>query len=315
MENVNNEAVSGLSEERKAIYNKRKAQKKRKKIILHTIYYVVGAILSLIFLFPLIYMLAASTKTEAQNAFDAGTIYMFIPNFDFTQTFKNYATLFVTHSVWKYVINSLAYAAITIVLNILINGLAGYAIAKFRFPGKKFFNFIIIFLIVVPVETSIIPLYAIVKSLLGLKEASSVLAVILPASISIFNIFLFIQFFSGIPTEFEEAARMDGATDLEVFFKIIVPLSKPIIATVAVFCFIGVWNDYLWPIMVLPQVEGNAWPLLPIQAALQSIQAIPGITTGEIMASLVTTSLPIFIVYIVAQKYIVQGFGSAGLKL
>ena len=315
MENVNNEAVSGLSEERKAIYNKRKAQKKRKKIILHTIYYVVGAILSLIFLFPLIYMLAASTKTEAQNAFDAGTIYMFIPNLDFTQTFKNYATLFVTHSVWKYVINSLAYAAITIVLNILINGLAGYAIAKFRFPGKKFFNFIIIFLIVVPVETSIIPLYAIVKSLLGLKEASSVLAVILPASISIFNIFLFIQFFSGIPTEFEEAARMDGATDLEVFFKIIVPLSKPIIATVAVFCFIGVWNDYLWPIMVLPQVEGNAWPLLPIQAALQSIQAIPGITTGEIMASLVTTSLPIFIVYIVAQKYIVQGFGSAGLKL
>ncbi len=315
MENVNNEAVSGLSEERKAIYNKRKAQKKRKKIILHTIYYVVGAILSLIFLFPLIYMLAASTKTEAQNAFDAGTIYMFIPNFDFTQTFKNYATLFVTHSVWKYVINSLAYAAITIVLNILINGLAGYAIAKFRFPGKKFFNFIIIFLIVVPVETSIIPLYAIVKSLLGLKEASSVLAVILPASISIFNIFLFIQFFSGIPTEFEEAARMDGATDLEVFFKIIVPLSKPIIATVAVFCFIGVWNDYLWPIMVLPQAEGNAWPLLPIQAALQSIQAIPGITTGEIMASLVTTSLPIFIVYIVAQKYIVQGFGSAGLKL
>ena len=108
---------------------------------------------------------------------------------------------------------------------------------------------------------------------------------------------------------------MDGANDLTVFFKIIVPLSKPIIATVAVFCFIGVWNDYLWPIMVLPIAEENAWPLLPIQAALQSIQAIQGITTGEVMASLVITSLPIFIVYIVAQKYIVQGFGSAGLKL
>lgn len=290
-------------------------KKQAKRIVGNTIYYVAGIILSLIFLFPLIYMLATSTKTEAQYASDAGTLMMFLPNFNLTQTFKNYQTLFTQHAVWKYVLNSLAYAAITIVLNVLINGLAGYAIAKFRFPGKKFFNFIIIFLIVVPVETSIIPLYAIVKSLLKLKGASSVLAVILPASISIFNIFLFVQFFSGIPTEFEEAARIDGASDIKVFFKIIVPLSKPIIATVAVFCFIGVWNDYLWPIMVLPQAEGNAWPLLPIQAALQSIQAIPGITTGEIMASLVVTSLPIFIVYIVAQKYIVQGFGSAGLKL
>ena len=294
---------------------KEKKKKKTKKIVLNTLYYIAGTILSLIFLFPLIYMIATSTKTEAQNAFDAGSIYMFLPNFNISQTFNNYKTLFVQHAVWKYIINSLSYAAITIVLNVLINGLAGYAIAKFRFPGKKFFNFIIIFLIVVPVETSIIPLYAIVKSLLNLKKSLSILAVILPASISIFNIFLFIQFFGGIPKEFEEAARIDGASDLTVFFKIIVPLSKPIIATVAVFCFIGVWNDYLWPIMVLPQAEGNQWPLLPIQAALQSIQAIPGITTGEIMASLVITSLPIFIVYIVAQKYIVQGFGSAGLKL
>ena len=289
--------------------------KKKKHIVGNTIYYVFGVILSLIFLFPLIYMIATSTKTEAQYAADAGTMMMFVPNFNLSQTFANYKTLFIQHSVWKYVINSLAYAAITIVLNIIINGLAGYAIAKFTFPGKKLFNFIIIFLIVVPVETSIIPLYAIVKSLLKLKGITSVLAVILPASISIFNIFLFVQFFRGIPTEFEEAARMDGASNLTVFFKIIVPLSKPIIATVAVFCFIGVWNDYLWPIMVLPQAEGNAWPLHPIQAALQSIQAIQGITTGEVMASLVITSLPIFIVYIVAQKYIVQGFGSAGLKL
>ena len=260
-------------------------------------------------------MIATSTKTEAQYAADAGTLAMFLPNFNLKQTFANYQTLFTQHAVWKYVLNSLLYAAITIVLNILINGLAGYAISKFTFPGKKFFNFIIIFLIVVPVETSIIPLYAIVKSLLKLKGASSVLAVILPASISIFNIFLFIQFFRGIPKEFEEAARLDGASDLRVFFSVIVPLSKPIIATVAVFCFIGVWNDYLWPIMVLPHASGDSWPLLPIQAALQSIQAIQGITTGEIMASLVVTSLPIFIVYIVAQKYIVQGFGSAGLKL
>ena len=289
--------------------------KKKKNITGNIIYYTIGVILAILFLFPLVYMIATSTKTEAQHALDAGTLKMFLPSFDFSRMFNNYSVLFTEFAVWKYFVNSLVYAAIVIVLNILINGLAGYAIAKFTFPGKRFFNFIIIFLIVVPVETSIIPLYEIVKDLLHLKKELSVLAIILPPSISIFNIFLFIQFFKGIPTEFEEAARIDGASTLRVFFNIIVPLSKPIIATVSVFCFIGVWNDYLWPIMVLPYKSAEEWPLYPIQAALTSIQSIEGITVGEVMASLVFTSLPIFIVYIAAQKYIIQGFGSAGLKL
>ena len=93
------------------------------------------------------------------------------------------------------------------------------------------------------------------------------------------------------------------------------PLSKPILATVAVFCFIGVWNDYLWPSMILPAADDGSWPLLPIQTALISIKSIEGITTGEIMASLVITSIPIFAIYVAAQKYIVQGFGTAGLKM
>lgn len=287
--------------------------KKKKNIGLNILYYVSGIVLSLIFLFPIIYMIATSTKTEAQYALDAGTLRMFLPNLNFSQIIENYSVVFIEYNVWKYFLNSLIYAVISIVLNILINGLAGYAIAKFTFPGKRFFNFIIIFLIVVPVETSIIPLLSIVSSILGLKGKLSILAVILPATISIFNIFLFVQFFKGIPTEYEEAARMDGASNLRVFFSVIVPLSKPIIATVSVFCFIGVWNDYIWPKLVLS--SNTAWPLDTIQSALEAIQTDPFITTGQIMASLVVTSLPIFIVYIVAQKYIVQGFGSAGLKL
>ena len=103
---------------------------------------------------------------------------------------------------------------------------------------------------------------------------------------------------------------MDGANSIKIFFKLILPLSKPILATVAVFCFIGVWNDYLWPTMVLPQEQ-----MWPIQAAITTIQSMEGITTGQIMASLVTTSIPIFIIYIAAQKYIVKGFGAGGLKM
>ena len=103
---------------------------------------------------------------------------------------------------------------------------------------------------------------------------------------------------------------MDGANTFQVFLKVILPLSKPILATVAVFCFIGVWNDYIWPITVM---LGHP-EMYPIQAALTTIKARRA-STGEIMASLVVTSIPIFVVYVAAQKYIVKGFGAGGLKL
>ncbi len=287
-----------------------------KKTVKEIVYHIVGIVLSLIFLLPILYMLATSTKTEVAYAESIGTVNMFLPDFaNLGTAFENYKSVLLNYDIWKYALNSFIYAAIVIVLNVLINGLAGYVMAKLRFPGKKLLSFLIIFLIVVPVETSIIPLYSIVKVMLGLKQQMSVLGVILPAAISIFNVFLFTQFFQNIPTEYEEAARIDGANTMGVFTKVIMPLSKPIIATVAVFCFIGVWNDYLWPSMILPSADDGAWPLLPIQTALISIKSIEGITTGEIMASLVITSIPIFVIYVAAQKYIVQGFGTAGLKM
>lgn len=287
-----------------------------KKMVKEVIYHVVGIVLSIIFILPILYMLATSTKGEVAYAESIGTLNMFLPDFaNLGIAFDNYKSVLLNYDIWKYALNSLIYAAIVIVLNILINGLAGYVMAKLNFPGKKLLSFLIIFLIVVPVETSIIPLYSIVKIMLGLKQEMSVWGVILPAAISIFNIFLFMQFFENIPKEYEEAARMDGATTMGVFFKVIMPLSKPILATVAVFCFIGVWNDYLWPSMILPSASDGSWPLLPIQTALITIKSIEGITTGEIMASLVITSIPIFAIYVAAQKYIVQGFGTAGLKM
>lgn len=287
-----------------------------KRAVKEVVYHIVGIILSLIFLFPIIYMIATSTKNESSYASSLGSLKMFLPDFaNAGEMFKNYESVLVNYDIWKYALNSFIYAAIVIVLNVLINGLAGYVMAKLRFPGKRLLSFMIIFLIVVPVETSIIPLYSIVKIMLGLKQEMSVIGVILPATISIFNIFLFTQFFEGIPKEYEEAARTDGANTLLVFLKVIMPLSKPIIATVAVFCFIGVWNDYLWPSMILPSANDGSWPLLPIQTALTTIQSIEGITTGEIMASLIITSIPIFVIYVAAQKYIVQGFGTAGLKM
>ncbi|MBE7087231.1 MAG: carbohydrate ABC transporter permease [Clostridiales bacterium] len=297
-------------------YEKMRRKQKTINAIKSTVYYVCGTILSLIFLFPLIYMFVTSGKSQGVFANDAGTFRMFLIDFSNLGMFAtNYVRVLTEYDMYKYALNSIIYAVVAIVLNILVNGLAGYALSKFNFPGKSFFSFIILFLMVVPVETSIIPLYSIVVNTLGFKGDAAVFAVILPPAISIFNIFLFIQFFSGIPKEYEEAASLDGAGTMRIFFSMILPLSKPIIATVATFTFIGVWNDYLWPTLVLPPPNEWSWPLYPIQSALTTIQNITGVSEGEKMASLVITSIPIFAVYIAAQKYIVNGFGSAGLKL
>ena len=196
-----------------------------KKTVKEVIYHIVGIILSLVFLLPILYMLATSSKSEVAYAESIGTVNMFLPDFaNLGTAFENYKSVLLNYDIWKYALNSFIYAAIVIVLNVLINGLAGYVMAKLRFPGKRFLSFLIIFLIVVPVETSIIPLYSIVKIMLGLKQEMSVLGVILPAAISIFNVFLFTQFFQNIPTEYEEAARIDGANTLGVFTKVIMPL-------------------------------------------------------------------------------------------
>lgn len=291
------------------------AKKSKKKIVTSIIYYVVGTVLSLLFITPLLYMLAASTKSNEAIGFanSSASIAMFLPDFTSTsQLIANYKeVLFGNYQIWKYALNSLIYAAIAIVFNVLVNGLAGYVLAKFRFPGKGFFNFLILFLIIVPVETSIVPLWLIVKAMLNLNDYVSV---VLPSIISIFNIFLFTQFFSSVPKEYEEAMHIDGASKVRIFFDLILPLSKPIVATVMVFTFIGVWNDYVWPYMVVDKDSGG-WTALTIQAGLTFLQSDNDVAVGAKMASLVLTTIPIFVLYAAAQKYIVKGFGTAGLKM
>ncbi len=292
-----------------------KARKIRlaKRYTSRTVVYLGATLLAIFFIFPLVWMIVTSTKTEMQYANDLGSFTTFLPNFsDLSTFFGNYVSVLTQYDIWKYGLNSLAYAAAVVVGNILINALAGYVMAKFTFPGKGFISFIIMFLLIVPVETTIIPLYSIVHNL-GIS--GTVLAVILPALVSVFNIFLFQQFFTNIPKEYIEAAQLDGASQLKIFLIVMIPLSAPIVATVATFAFIGVWNDYIWPTMVLPSPQPGEWPLYPIQAALTTIQSIDGVTTGEVMASLVVTSIPIFLVYVFAQKHIVEGIGAGGLKL
>lgn len=283
------------------------------KVSMRALVYVFASLIALFFIFPLVWMLVTSTKTELQYASDLGSFKTFLPYVaDLSTFFDNYASVFTQYDIWKYGLNSIGYALAVVIGNIIVNALAGYVMAKFNFPGKGFISFLIMFLLIVPVETTIIPLYSIVHNL-GIS--GTVLAVILPPLVSVFNIFLFQQFFGGISKEYIEAAQLDGASQLRIFFVIMMPLSAPIVATVATFAFIGVWNDYIWPTMVLPSPQAGQWPLYPIQAALTTIQSVEGVTTGEVMASLVVTSIPIFLIYVLAQRYIVEGIGAGGLKV
>lgn len=208
-------------------------------------------------------------------------------------------------------INSIFYSSMIAIGNVIISSLAGYALAKYHFPGKKLIMGLVIGLVIVPIETTIIPLYTIMHNL-GLT--GTILAIIIPPIISVYNIFLFRQFFIGLPKEVEEAAMVDGASKFKIYTHVIMPMSKPIVATVATLAFIGGWNDYIWPIMVLPAPTGDGWPLYPIQAALNTIQQVQTVTQGQILASLTLTTIPLLIIYIMAQKYIVEGFTSSAIK-
>lgn len=216
------------------------------------------------------------------------------------------------YDIWKYGLNSMGYALAVVAGNILVNALAGYVMANSIFRARDSISFLIMFLLIVPVETTIIPLYSIVHNL-GLS--GTVLAVIPSAARQRVQYIPVSAVLYDISKEYIEAAQLDGASQLKIFFVIMMPLSAPIVATVATFAFIGVWNDYIWPTMVLPSPQAGRWPLYPIQAALTTIQSIEGVTTGEVMASLVITSIPIFLIYVFAQKYIVEGIGAGGLKI
>ncbi len=274
--------------------------------------YVLLIGLTVVFLFPMVWMVSSSTKSEFMIYQQMGSLRSFFPSLtNITDWFNNYQSVLVEYNLWKYALNSIFYSSVIVILNIIICSLAGYALAKFKFPGEKAIFLFIIALIIIPIETTIIPLYTIVHNL-GLT--GTIFAIIIPPVVSIFNIFLFRQFFKNIPVELEEAAQMDGASRLRIYWSIVIPLSKPIIATIATFVFIGTWNDYIWPIMVLPAPSGDTWPLYPIQAALNTIQQNPTITQGEILASLTLTTIPMIVFYVSMLKYIVEGLGTTGVK-
>ena len=188
--------------------------------------------------------------------------------------------------------------------SILVNSLAGYAFAKFEFKGKKILFALMLALLVIPGETIMITKFSIVQKL-GLLNTR--LAVILPALSAPLFIYMFRQFFKAVSNEILEAAKIEGASEFRIFWNIMLPLSKPAIATVGTLSFIGSWNDYIWPLMVLTNTSD-----FPLQVAITNINNTQPTYTNQIMAMLTISTIPLIIIYVFFQKYLVQGLGSTG---
>ena len=263
-------------------------------------------ILSVFFLFPVIWMLANSFKPDAAITADMNSVAAFIPPIPGGGFLDNYISILTDTKFVRYMANTLFYAAILIVLGIIVNGLAGYALAKINFPFRDQWLLVILMLLIVPTET-VITIHFLFIAKLGLLD--TVVGYILPMIVNPFNIFLFRQVFVSLPDDVYEAAQLDYCGPVKYFFTMVLPMSKTVVATVSVFTFLGVWNDYLWPSLVFTSSD-----LLTAQIGLNSITANENTTMGQTLAVITLVTIPVIIIYALFSKQIVAGVMSTGSK-
>ena len=278
----------------------------KKQKTINWILVIVMLALSLLFLFPVIWMLANSFKTDAVITADMNSIKAFVPPALTGGFFDNYVSIITNTDFLKYMGNTLLYAFILIVAGVIVNGLAGYALAKINFPFRERWLMIIMLLMIVPMET-IITIHFIFIAKLGLLN--TVLGYVLPMIVNPFNIFLFRQVFISLPDDIYEAAQLDYCSPVKYFFTMVLPMSKSVVATVSVFTFLNVWNDYLWPSLVFTSSD-----LLTAQIGLNAITSNDNTTMGQTLAVITLITIPVIIIYSLFSKQIVEGVVSTGSK-
>lgn len=251
-------------------------------------------------IFPLLWMVISSFK-------NINELYNFPPtllpnNF----TFENFIIVLSKGNFIRYFINSTIVAVSATLLTVLINTMSGYALAKFDFIGRSFFLMLFISTLMIPLEVIMIPIFRVITKL---GMANSLLGIIIPPSASPTGIFIMRQYILGIPDEIIEAAYLDGASEWNIFTRVIIPMSKPVIAVLTIFSFMWRWNDYLWPLIVLSDPKKYT-----IQLAISNLMGQYTVDWNSILAMGVIGIFPLLIIYFVFQKYFVSGGLSTGLK-
>jgi multiple sugar transport system permease protein len=273
----------------------------RRRISATVLLYIVLGLIALVILVPLVWVVLTSFKTDFNAINDPLNP---IPHRFTTDAYNTLAS--GQQPIFRWFLNSLAAAALQTAIVLVTASLGAYALARLEFVGKRIVFGAIVTTLLVPPVIFLIPNYLIVQNLGWLD---TIWAITVPGAAGAFGIFFLRQFFIGLPVEIEEAARMDGAGDFRIFWRIIVPLARPALATLAVLTFLSNWNDFLWPVYVLLSPENQT-----LQPGLAVLQGAYSTHFGILMAGAIIASVPVLILFTIAQRQIVDSVASSGVK-
>jgi putative chitobiose transport system permease protein len=263
--------------------------------------YVLLSAIAFIMLFPLFWLIGTSLKSPTEN------IFQFPPQLWPQQpTLENYIKVWQTNPFGQYLFNSTLVAVLTVTLNLLFCSLAAYPLARLDFRGRDLILSGIVSTIAIPFQIVMIPLYILTVQL-GLRN--TYLGVILPGLASAFGIFLLRQAFQGVPKELEESARLDGCTELGIWWHIMLPAVRPALVTLAIFVFIGSWSDFLWPLIVLDRPEYYTLPL-----GVATLAGTFSLDWRLIAAGSIISIAPVMLLFLFLQRYIVPTDIGSGVK-
>ena len=266
-------------------------------------FYLGNTLVALIFVSPLIWMVSSSLKPESGIFKGLNSLSTFIPQ---GASLNNYQEVFQRINMWKFIGNSLFYVLVIIILDLFINSICGYALAKFEFKGKNALLTLVISLMVFPAEAIMLPMY---REMADLGWINTWASLIVPFVAKCFSIYMFRQFFMDVPNDLLEAASIDGCGPVKTFFTVVLPISGTVYATIFILDFVAHWNDFMWPLLVVTGEEKRT-----IQLAIQTFFGSKPINYGPIMASLTISAIPMRIMFLFLQKYYVEGIASTGIK-
>jgi multiple sugar transport system permease protein len=260
---------------------------------------VILILLAISWLLPIAWAIDTSLKSETDASSATQT---WVPPHGFT--LAAYWKVLTAGDVPLWIWNSIVVAVAVTAITVILSTLAAYAFSRLDFSGRKWLYAMIIGSIMIPPQVMIIPLFYEIQSF---KMIDTYLGIILPQVIAPAMVFILKKFFDQIPVELEDAARVDGAGRLRVFWTIVLPLSRPIIAAVSIFTFIGAWNNFLWPFLVT-----NNASLMTLPVGLQTVVSAYGIQYAQTMAQAILAALPLIVVFLFFQRQIIRGIATTG---
>ncbi len=273
------------------------------KRLLTVSFYALLLAAAVLFIAPLLMMLAGSLKPDRRVLIEAGSWLAFVPR---GLVWQNYLDVFARVPFARYLGNSLLISGSIVAAGLVVNSLAGYAFARLQWRGRDALFTLVVAVMIIPLEAIAVPLFYEV-TLFGWRD--SYLVQILPFIANAFTVYLFYSFFLGLPRELEEAACMDGAGALRTFTAIVVPNSKPVFASAAILTFLTQWSAFLWPLMVT-----HSEAVRPLPLAIATFHSLPPLQWGDIFAFGVMMVSPVVLMFLVFQGWFVRGVVASGIK-